>query len=78
MVCMPYLAYKYVCVVQINGKDISWQHLIKVYKANAGQCTDTPGLVLLPRVKYEHIYLNSYSRMRVYLAAQVCPSNIYI
>lgn len=50
MVCMLYLAYKHVCVVQINGKDISWQHLIKVYKANAGQCTDTPGLVLLLRV----------------------------
>ena len=31
----------------------------------------TSGLHLLPKLTYEHIYLNSYSRMRVYLATQV-------
>ncbi len=33
-----------------------------------------PGLKLLPRVKKEHVQLNSYSRMRVDLAAQVVSS----
>ena len=58
--------------LQINGMEISWQHLVRVYEANTGQHTDTPGLVLLPKVKYEHIHLTSYSKMRVDLAAQVC------
>jgi len=29
------------------------------------------GLRLVPKLKYEHIYLTSYSKMRVDLAAQV-------
>ena len=29
------------------------------------------GLALLPKLKYEHIYLTSFSKMRVDLAAQV-------
>lgn len=29
------------------------------------------GLCLVPKIKYEHIYLNSFSKMRVDLAAQV-------
>lgn len=56
---------------QINRKSISWQHLLTVYEANKGNQTDTPGLVLLPRVKYDHVHLNPYSKMRVDLAAQV-------
>ena len=31
----------------------------------------TPGLSLVPKLKYEHIYLTSYSKMRVDLAVQV-------
>lgn len=60
-------SHNMLCFEQINGKEISWQHLVRVYEA-----TDTPGLILLPRVKYEHIHLTSYSKMRVELAAQVC------
>ena len=33
--------------------------------------SSTVGLALLPKLKYEHIYLSSYSKMRVDLAAQV-------
>ena len=31
----------------------------------------TPGLTILPKLKYEHIHLTSYRKMRVDLAAQV-------
>lgn len=33
--------------------------------------TEMGGLSLLPKLKYEHIYLTSFSKMRVNLAAQV-------
>ena len=33
--------------------------------------TETKGLSMLPKIKREHIYLTSFSRMRVDLAAQV-------
>lgn len=58
-------------ILQINGKDISWQHMIRVYEANRGKATESAGLWLLHKVKYEHIFLTPYSRMRVDLAAQV-------
>ena len=32
------------------------------------------GLKLIPKLKREHVALNSYSRMRVDLAAQVCTT----
>ncbi len=32
----------------------------------------TPGLTIVPRLKYEHIHLTNFSKMRVDLAAQVC------
>lgn len=52
---------------QNNGKFISWDHLVQVYNKS---CTDT-GLSMLKKLKRDHLYLNSYSRMRVNLAAQV-------
>ena len=33
--------------------------------------TDTPGLSLVPKLKFEHISLGSFAKMRVDLAAQV-------
>ena len=36
------------------------------------QVTETPGLSLMPKIKYEHVHLTSFSKMRVDLAAQVC------
>ena len=30
------------------------------------------GLSLLPKLKFEHVHLTSFSKMRVDLAAQVC------
>lgn len=56
------------CILQINGKNILWSHLENLYKAreNPGQ-----GLHLLHKLKFEHVHLTSFSRMRVNLAAQV-------
>ena len=56
-------------VIQCDGKEISWSHLVNLYWRNRSQ--ETPGLALLPKLKYEHIELSSYSKMRVDLAAQV-------
>ena len=65
-VCTSYLHVPF-----MNGKDISCHHLVRVYGANQGRQTDTPGLCLLPKVKATRIHLTSFSRMRVDLAAQV-------
>ena len=55
--------------IQCNGKDISWSHLVRLYHNN--RSADAPGLALITKLKYEHIWLTSYSKMRVDLAAQV-------
>ena len=55
--------------LQCNGKEISWSHLVALYERNRNK--DTAGLALLPKLKYEHIYLSSFSKMRVDLATQV-------
>ena len=48
----------------ING---SWQHLRDLYK----KCQNKTGLTFLKKVKWKHLVLTSYSRMRVDLAVQV-------
>ena len=53
--------------MQINGSHISWHHLTDLQK----KATSRTGLSLLPKIKSEHLHLTSYSRMKVYLAAQV-------
>ena len=50
--------------------DVSWCHLMELYANNRAHAEDT-GLALVPRLKYEHVHLTSYSKMRVDLAAQV-------
>ena len=42
---------------------------IKLYYDNRSQ--QVPGVALLTQLKYKHIFLTSYSKMRVDLAAQV-------
>ena len=58
----------HVFILQISGKNIYWQHLTNLYEAKEapGQ-----GLHLLHKLKFDHVYLTSFSRMRVNLAAQV-------
>ena len=49
-----------------------WKYVENLYQRNAGKITTTPELSLVPKLKYEHIHLTSFSKMRVDLAAQVC------
>ena len=55
-------------ILKCKGRDIKWSHIIRFYYQNAGAAT---GLCLIPKLKYEHVYLTSRSKMRVDLAAQV-------
>lgn len=57
--------------LQCNGKEIKWQHIVDLYERNAGRITETPGLSIAHKLKYEHIKLTNFSKMRVDLAAQV-------
>ena len=57
--------------MQCRGKNILWSHISSLYHRNSGAKHETPGLSLVPKLKYEHIFLNSFSKMRVDLAAQV-------
>ena len=38
---------------------MDWKLVVELYKHNAGMCTDTTGLSLVPKTKYEHIHLTS-------------------
>ena len=50
---------------------IDWKFIIELYCKNAGADTATPGLSLVPKLKYDYVYLTNFSKMRVDLAAQV-------
>lgn len=45
---------------------------MSLYYRDAGAARDAPGLVMVTQLKREHVYLSSFSKMRVDLAAQVC------
>ena len=51
-----------------------WDHIVDLYFEDSGSSKSTAGLCLVSKLKYEHVYLNSFSKMRVDLAAQVCVS----
>ena len=61
----------YMHIIQNDGKIISWDHIEKLYSLDSGSKKDTAGLYLVPKLKYEHVFLSSFSKMRVDLAAQV-------
>ena len=50
---------------------------MELYHRNAGAQTTTPGLSLVHKLRYEHIHLTSFSKMRVDLAVQVCYIHLY-
>ena len=54
--------------MQCQGREISWQHVEALYSRNMGAAS---GLCMLPKLKYEHVHLSSFSKMRVDLATQV-------
>ena len=54
-----------------DGLFILWQHITQVFYQGIDD-----GLKLLPKLTYDHINLNSYSIMRVNLAAQVLSATV--
>lgn len=44
---------------------------MSLYYGDAGADRECPGLALATKLKREHVYLTSFSKMRVDLAAQV-------
>ena len=52
---------------QNNGKFILWEHLTALYEKDRLNSQ----LSLVPKLRYEHIHLTGFSKMRVDLAAQV-------
>ncbi len=57
-----------IIVMQKNGKEIAWGHLVDLYYRDKGKAS---GLAMVPKLKLEHLQLTSFSKMRVDLAAQV-------
>ena len=48
-------------------EEIQWSHLEDLYEHNRGETE----LVMVPKLKYEHVNLMTLSKMRVVLASQV-------
>ena len=57
-------AHVHVCIIIIKCI-----HLLDLYNSDGGKAS---GLALVPKLKFEHIHLTSFSKMRVDLATQVC------
>jgi len=53
---------------QLNGQNISWQHLVTLHTVKLVTGVASQGL---PKLSMEYIKLTSFSRMRVHLATQV-------
>ncbi|KAK3754384.1 hypothetical protein QZH41_002038 [Actinostola sp. cb2023] len=54
-----------------DGSFLLWQHIKEIFYQDVEN-----GLKLLPRLTYDHVNLNSYSVMRVNLAAQVLSASV--
>ena len=66
-VCL-FIPYHY----SVMGKrSIWWSHLQDLYYQDSGAKKSARGLPLVPKLKYEHIHLTLFSKMRVDLAAQL-------
>ena len=61
----------YTC--SVNGREIRWEHILQLYRRDVGKAS---GLALIPKLKYEHVHLTSFLKMRVDLAAQVCTIHL--
>ena len=54
-----------------EGFFVLWRHVAQMYYQDVENC-----LKLLPRLTFDHINLNAYSKMRVNLAAQVLSASV--
>ena len=55
--------------LQKSGQSISWKAIEHLYLTETD--TTTPGVRLCYKLTRDHVWLTSFTRMRVYLAAQV-------
>lgn len=51
-----------------NGQAIDWNLIVRLYQKNLNPDS---GVFLVPKLKREHVFLTSFSKMRVDLATQV-------
>ena len=58
----------------VSHQFLIWQHLIDLYTKDNGKGS---GLSMVPKLKFEHLHLTSFSKMRVDLAAQVCGVHVF-
>ena len=63
-------------MLQCCGMGTQWTLLAALYYRDAGAHREAAGLALVPKLKYEHIHLTTFSKMRVDLAAQV-PETLF-
>uniref|UniRef100_A0A1X7UNS3 Transposable element P transposase-like GTP-binding insertion domain-containing protein n=1 Tax=Amphimedon queenslandica TaxID=400682 RepID=A0A1X7UNS3_AMPQE len=61
------------CINKRKGKDISWDHLKRLYESDKGKAS---GLSMAHKLKHEHIYLNSFSKMHVDLISRVLSNSV--
>ena len=61
--------------IQKDGNAISWQHLINLYEHDKGKGT---GLTMVPKLKFEHVHLTPFAKMRVDLAVQVSLYTLHV
>lgn len=54
-----------------NGKCLLWKHIVDLYEADRVNMVRT-----MPKLTNEHVYLTSYSKMRVNLATQVLSETV--
>ena len=54
-------------ILQNNGKNISWDHLSSLYE---NHCLNSE-LSIVKKLRYEHIHMTGFSKMRIDLVAQV-------
>lgn len=54
-----------------------WRHIQDLYHRNSAAQVASPGLTLLPKLKYGNVHFTAFSKMHVDLAAQVRPKLSY-
>ena len=72
---MHFLLYINFPFTQCNGKRIDWQHLTDIYQQ---ETFFEENMRLVPKLKFEHLNLTSYLKMRVDLAAWICFSYVCV
>ena len=54
-----------------DGKNLLWSHIMELYNDDLIR-----GLHLAPKLTHEHVHLNPYSKMKVYLATQILSQTV--